>query len=769
MRVLNRHNKLVPVQFDKIRKRLYNLVQKPPILQNIKDEVDTIVQQVISEMHDGISTSSLDELSADIAIGKYTIHPEYDTLALRIAVSNLHKNTLDNFSDKIKLLYSENRVSTDLYEIVMNNCELFNNHINYDKDYELNYFGFKTLEKAYLLRTKEQVIVERVQDLLMRVSIGLHGNDIEKVFETFNLMTDKYFIMATPCLFNSGTPNNQLLSCFLLGSDDSCEGIMKTMSDCALISKYSGGIGLHISNIRAKNSIIKGTNGKSSGCVNNLKILNNVMRAFNQGGKRLGSSAVYIEPHHADIMDFLKLKLNTGDENSRARDLFYAVFLNNLFMERVKNDELWSLFSPDEAPELHNAYGDKYRDIYLNLENTDKVRDIVRARDIWKLITDSQVEVGMPYLLNKDEINLKSNQKHYGTIKSSNLCAEICEYSDNKEYACCTLASIGLPRFVENGSFNFDKLAQVTKVLVNNLNTIVDINYYPVPETKKSNLLHRPLGLGVQGLANVFSKLNMPFTSNEAKLLNKQIFATIYYNALEKSMELSKSQGHYPTFPGSPISQGIFQFDMWNNSQPITQIGDTILDWDKLRNDIIKYGVRNSLLLSCQPTAGTSQILGNNESIEPYTHLIYSRSTLSGTFVVIVKELIYDLINLNLWDVDIKNQIIEHDSIQHIDVIPQYIKDKYKTSWELKMKDIIDMSADRAIYVCQTQSLNLFIKHPNQSILSSMYFYAHEKKLKTLVYYLRSLPQSSTQQFTIEPTNSTTENKTETDCIMCSG
>ncbi len=768
MRVLNRHNELVPVQFDKIRNRLYNLVQKSPVLNNIEDEVDNIVQQVITEMHDGISTSSLDELAADIAIGKYTIHPEYDTLALRIVVSNLHKNTLNNFSDKIKLLYNENRVSKDLYETVMNNPELFDNYVNYDRDYELNYFGFKTLEKAYLLRTEKQIIVERIQDLLMRVSIGLHGNDIEKVFETFDLMTDKYFIMATPCLFNSGTPNNQLLSCFLLGTEDSCEGIMKTMSDCALISKYSGGIGLHISNIRSKNSIIKGTNGKSSGCVNNLKILNTVMRAFNQGGKRLGSSAVYIEPHHPDIMDYLKLKLNTGDENKRARDLFYAVFINNLFMERVKNDELWSLFSPDEVPELNNAYGNEYKNIYLNLENTDKVRDIVRARDIWKLIMDSQIEVGMPYLLNKDEINLKSNQKHYGTIKSSNLCAEICEYSDSKEYACCTLASIGLPRFVENGSFNFDKLAQVTKVLVNNLNTIIDINYYPVPETKKSNLLHRPLGLGVQGLANVFSKLNMPFTSNEAKLLNKQIFATIYYNALEKSMELSKLQGHYPTFPNSPLSQGIFQFDMWDTS-PITQIENTIFEWDKLRNNIMEYGVRNSLLLSCQPTAGTSQILGNNESIEPYTHLIYSRSTLSGTFIVIVKELIYDLINLNLWNIDIKNQIIEHDSIQHIDVIPQYIKDKYKTAWELKMKDIIDMSADRAVYICQTQSLNLFIRHPNQSILSSMYFYAHKKKLKTLVYYLRSLPQSSTQQFTIEPTNSTSENNTETECIMCSG
>jgi ribonucleoside-diphosphate reductase alpha chain len=768
MRVLNRHGKLEPVNFNKIRTRLLKLIQISPELLNIKNNLDMITQQVISEMHDKIPTSKLDELAAEIAIGKYTIHPEYDVLASRIVINNLHKNTLELFSDKIHLLREDNRVTDELYNIVMDNKDLIQNKINYNKDYEFNYFGYKTLERSYLLRNKDQVIIERIQDLLMRVSIGIHGNNLYKAFETFDAMSDKYFIMATPCLFNSGTPNNQLLSCFLLGTDDSCEGIMKTATDCAIISKYAGGIGVHISNIRAKGSLIKGTNGKSSGCTDNLRILNSTMRAFNQGGKRLGSCAIYMEPHHADIMDFLKLKLNTGDENSRARDLFYAIFLNNLFMERVLNNEPWSLFSPDDVPELNNAYGDKYREIYLQAEEDGKMRSMVQAREIWALIINSQIEVGMPYLLNKDEINIKSNQNHYGTIKSSNLCAEICEYSDNTEYACCTLASIGLPKFVEDGVFNFTKLAQVTKILINNLDIIVDINFYPVPETKKSNMLHRPLGLGVQGLANVFSLMNLPFDSVEATLLNKQIFATIYYSALEQSLELAQNKGAYPTFNGSPLSQGKFQFDLWEQ-QPLCSVPGIEFNWEQLRNDIIKYGVRNSLLLSCQPTAGTSQILGNAESIEPYTHLIYTRSTLSGTFIVIVKDLIDDLIKLNIWSEELKNEIIKNDSIQNIDIVPQNIKNKYKTVWELSMKTIIDMAADRGIYICQTQSLNLFIKHPNQSILSSMYFYAHTKKLKTYVYYLRSLPQSTTQQFTIDPKHNSQESQEETKCLMCTG
>jgi len=768
MRVLNRHGKFEPVNFNKIRNRLLKLMQITPELTHIKDSIDTITQQVIIEMHDKIPTSKLDELAADIAIGKYTIHPEYDNLASRIVINNLHKNTLELFSDKIKLLKLNNRVSDELYNIVIENEELFNSKIDYNKDYDFNYFAFKTLERSYLLRSTDQIIIERIQDLIMRVSIGIHGNNFDKIFETFDYMSNKYFMMATPCLFNAGTPTNQLLSCFLLGTEDSCEGIMKTISDCAIISKYAGGIGIHISNIRAKDSLIKGTNGKSSGCTNNLKILNATMRAFNQGGKRLGSCAIYLEPHHADIMDFLKLKLNTGDENSRARDLFYAIFLNNLFMERVLNDEIWSLFSPDDVPELNDAYGDNYRELYINAENNNKARSMVRAREIWNLIINSQIEVGMPYLLNKDEINLKSNQKHYGTIKSSNLCAEICEYSDSTEYACCTLASIGLPRFIENNTFNFTKLAEITKVLINNLDNIIDINFYPVPETKKSNMLHRPLGLGVQGLANVFSQLDLPFDSDEAALLNKQIFATIYYSALEKSLELARLNGPYPTFKGSPMSKGLFQFDLWEQ-EPLHSVPGLDFNWEQLRLNIINDGIRNSLLLSAQPTASSSQILGNTESIEPYTHLIYTRSTLSGTFIVIVKDLISDLINLNIWNIDIKNQIIEHDSIQQIDIIPQYIKNKYKTAWELSMKTVIDMSADRGIYICQTQSLNLFIRHPNNAILSSMYIYAYKKRLKTYVYYLRSLPQSSNQQFTIEPTEIKEEEDNEENCIMCSG
>jgi len=766
MRVLNRLNNLEDVDFNKIKTKLDSLVQLSPELVNIKDNTDIITQQVISEMHDQIPTYKLDELAAEIAIGKYSVHPEYDTLASRIVINNLHKKTLTVFSDKIELLRQSNRITEQLYNIVNEHKDLFNSKIDYTKDYEFNYFAFKTLERSYLLRSEDQVIIERIQDLLMRVSIGIHGNNLDKVFETYDLMSQKYFMMATPCLFNSGTPNCQLLSCFLLGTEDSCEGIMKTISDCAVISKYAGGIGIHMSNIRAKDSLIKGTNGKSSGCVNNLKILNSTMRAFNQGGKRLGSCAIYLEPHHADIVDFLKLKLNTGDENSRARDLFYAVFVNDLFMNRVLNDELWSLFSPDDIPELNDAYGAEYKELYLAAENGNKVRSMVRAREIWNLIINSQIEVGMPYLLNKDEINKKSNQKHYGTIKSSNLCAEICEYSDSTEYACCTLASIGLPKFIENGVFNFTYLSYITKVLVNNLDNIIDINFYPVPETKKSNLLHRPLGLGVQGLANVFSQLNMSFDCDEAKLLNKQIFATIYYSALEKSLELAKLNGPYPTFQNSPASKGILQFDLWD-TEPLHSVPGIEFNWYQLKQDIIRHGIRNSLLLSCQPTAGTAQILGNNESIEPYTHLIYTRSTLSGTFIVIVKDLIYDLIELGIWNNDIKNKIIEHDSIQHIDIIPQNIKNKYKTSWELKMKDVIDMAADRGIYICQTQSLNLFIKHPNQAVLTSMYFYAFKKRLKTYVYYLRSQPHSTTQQFTIEPTTEPAEE--DSSCVMCSG
>ena len=768
MQVLNRHNLLEDVNFNKIKSRLLKLIQIQPELSYIKNDISLITQQVIREMHDKISTSKLDELAADIAISKYTTHPEYEQLASRIVINNLHKNTLELFTDKIKLLKLFNTISDDTYNIVMNNPDLFNSKIDYNKDYNFNYFAYKTLAKSYLLKSPKFIIIERIQDLLMRVSIGIHKNDLDKIFETYDLMSNKYFIMATPCLFNAGTNSNQLLSCFLLGMDDSCEGIMKTMSDCAIISKYSGGIGLHISNIRAKNALIKGVNGKAGGCINNLKILNATMRCFNQGGKRLGSCAVYLEPHHADILDFLKLKLNTGDENSRARDLFYAIFLNDLFMERVFNDEMWSLFSPQDIPELNDSYGDNYRDLYIAAENNvTQVHSLVRARDIWNLIIKSQIETGMPYLLNKDEINKKSNQKHYGTIKSSNLCAEICEYSDSTEYACCTLASIGLPKFIENNQFNFIKLAEISKILINNLNNVIDLNYYPIPETKKSNLLHRPLGLGVQGLADVFSKLNLSFASDDAKLLNKQIFATIYYSALQQSLELSKIHGPYPTFKGSPMSEGLFQFDLWNQ-EPLYSVPGIVFDWEQLRQDIITYGIRNSLLLSCQPTAGTSQILGNNESIEPYTHLIYTRSTLSGTFIVIIQDLIKDLIDLNIWSTDIKNKIIELDSIQQIDIIPLHIKNKYKTVWEISMKDIIDMSADRGIYICQTQSLNLFIKHPNQAILSSMYHYAYTKKLKTYIYYLRSLPQSNMQQFTIEPTANNISNE-DTSCTMCSG
>lgn len=765
MEVINRHGQTETMSFNKIEKRILNCVSIYPSLDNI--DVSKVLQKIINELPDKIITKDIDLIAARVCTNMYTIHPDYNKLSSRIIISNSHKYTKEKFSTKINILKESKKISNDVWKIVNNNSKLFNDKIDYSRDYNFDFISYMTLAKSYLIKI-DDVIIERIQDLLMRVSIGIHKNNLDKVFETYELMSEKYFIMATPCLYNAGTLKPQLLSCFLLGTEDSCEGIMKSMSDAAIISRYAGGIGLCIDSIRAKNSIINGTGGKSSGCVNNCKILNATMRTFNQGGKRLGSCAVYMQPHHADIKDFIKLKSNTGDENSRARDLFYGLMINNLFMEKVENDEHWCLFSPDDVPELNKSYGEQYRIEYKKAETEGKYRDIVSARELFKEIVFSHIETGMPYLLNKDEINEKSNQKNYGTIQSSNLCAEIVEYSDDKEYACCTLGSISLPKFVENGKFNFVKLKYVVKVLTNNLNNIIDLNLYPVPETKISNMKHRPLGLGVQGLADVFAILKYPFDSDEAKLLNKQIFATIYYGALEQSLELSIEFGPYESYNGSPISEGKLQFDLWN-TEPLYEVPDLKLDWDNLKKQIIVNGVRNSLLLSVQPTASTAQILGNNESIEPYTNLIYTRTTLAGTFFIINEHLVYDLIKLDLWNEKMKNSIIKYGSIQnneeYIKDIPEDIKKLYKTAWEMSMKDIIDMSADRGIYICQTQSLNLFIKEPTLANISSMHMYSYKKKLKTCLYYLRSRPQVHNQQFTIEAENT---NKTEV-CESCSG
>ena len=758
MRVLKRTNNSEEVSFDKIKTRINKLQIMEPSLNNT--DAIKITQKVIAHLFDNIKTEKIDEISANICSSLVTKHPEYVILGSRIIISNNHKNTKDKYGEKLEKLVDKGLVSTELLEIYNNNKDIIEETIDYNKDYNFDYFGFKTLEKSYLQKV-DGVLVERIQDMLMRVSLGIHKNDIEEVVRTYNNMSDKYFIHASPTLYNAGTNNPQLLSCFLLGIDDSINGIYKCLSDCASISKWAGGIGLHISNIRSSGSNIKGTNGQTSGIVPMLRVFNSTARYVNQGGKRLGSFAIYIEPHHSDILEFLELKKNHGLEEERARDLFYAIWISDLFMNRVKNNEEWSLFSSDECPNLENVYGKEYEELYLKYEREGKARKTISAQQLWFKICISQIETGTPYLLFKDSVNRKSNQKNYGVIKSSNLCTEITEYSDHKEYACCTLSSICLPSFLnKDNTFNFNKLQEIVYIVTKNLNKIIDLNYYPVPETELSNKRHRPLGIGVQGLADLFIKKKLGFDSEEARQLNKQIFAVIYYSALEQSHKLAQKYGPYETFKGSPISKGEFQFDLWN-VEPIKKVDGLELDWDTLRTNIMKDGIYNSLLLAPMPTASTSQIMGFNECFEPYTSFIYTRSTLAGQFEVMNHELIYDLIDLKLWNNDMKNKILLNDgSIQNIPEIPQHIKDIYKNSWDLSNKVLIDMSADRGAYVCQSQSLNLNVAEPTFKKLSSMHFYSWQKGLKTGIYYLRTLPKTTAQKFTIEP---------EKPCENCSG
>ena len=758
MRVLKRTNNSEEVSFDKIKTRINKLQIMEPSLNNT--DAIKITQKVIAHLFDNIKTEKIDEISANICSSLVTEHPEYVMLGSRIIISNNHKNTTDTYGEKLKKLVDKGLVSTELLEIYNNNKDIIEETIDYNKDYNFDYFGFKTLEKSYLQKV-DGVLVERIQDMLMRVSLGIHKNDIEEVIRTYNNMSDKYFIHASPTLYNAGTNNPQLLSCFLLGIDDSINGIYKCLSDCASISKWAGGIGLHISNIRSSDSNIKGTNGQTSGIVPMLRVFNSTARYVNQGGKRLGSFAIYIEPHHSDILEFLELKKNHGLEEERARDLFYAIWISDLFMNRVKNNEEWSLFSSDECPNLENVYGKEYEELYLKYEREGKARKTISAQQLWFKICISQIETGTPYLLFKDSVNRKSNQKNYGVIKSSNLCTEITEYSDHKEYACCTLSSICLPSFLnKDKTFNFNKLQEIVYVVTKNLNKIIDLNYYPVPETELSNKRHRPLGIGVQGLADLFIKKKLGFDSEEARQLNKEIFAVIYYSALEQSHKLAQKYGPYETFKGSPISKGEFQFNLWG-VEPIKQVDGLELDWDTLRTNIMKDGIYNSLLLAPMPTASTSQIMGFNECFEPYTSFIYTRSTLAGQFEVMNHELIYDLIDLKLWNNDMKNKILLDDgSIQNIPEIPQHIKDIYKNSWDLSNKVLIDMSADRGAYVCQSQSLNLNVAEPTFKKLSSMHFYSWQKGLKTGIYYLRTLPKTTAQKFTIEP---------EKPCENCSG
>jgi ribonucleoside-diphosphate reductase alpha chain len=715
-----------------------------------------IAKRVINGIYDKIPTTVLDELAAQTAASLTTVHPDYAILAARIAISNLHKETSKSFSNTMKRLYEyidpktgENAglIAKDVYEVIRKNAALLDSSIIYDRDYQYDYFGFKTLDRSYLLRTDGKV-AERPQHMLMRVAVGIHKDDIDAAIETYNLLSEKWFTHATPTLFNAGTPKPQLSSCFLLTmKGDSIDGIYDTLKQCAKISQSAGGIGLAIHNIRATGSYIKGTNGYSNGIIPMLKVFNDTARYIDQGGgKRKGAFAIYLEPWHADVMDFLQLRKNHGAEELRARDLFYALWISDLFMKRVEANETWSLFCPNEAPGLSDCYGDEFERLYEKYESEGKARKVVKAQDLWFEILESQIETGNPYILFKDAANKKSNQKNLGTIKSSNLCTEIMEYTSADEVAVCNLASLALPKYINNGKFDHQRLYEVTKVVTKNLNKIIDINYYPVPEAERSNKRHRPIGIGVQGLADVFIMLRMPFDSEEARGLNKDIFETIYYASMEASMEIAKEKGAYETYQGSPISQGIFQFDMWG-----VQPSSGRWDWETLRAKILEHGVRNSLLLAPMPTASTSQILGNNECFEPYTSNMYTRRVLSGEFVVVNKHLLNDLIELGLWNENMKNKLQAADgSVQNIKEIPDNIKEIYKTAWELKQKSILEMAADRGAFICQSQSLNVFVTEPNFGKLTSMHFYAWKLGLKTGMYYLRTQAASSAIKFTVD-------------------
>jgi ribonucleotide reductase alpha subunit len=849
MHVIKRNGKKEIISFDKILKRIKSL-GKHFNLQHII--FAQLAMKVIDQLYDNIQTTKIDELTAEQCASMSSVHPDYTKLASAIVVSNLHKNTSDCYYETVKKLYDYRDINNnsfrliheDIMNIVETNKAIINSFIDYERDYAFDFFGFKTLERAYLMRCNK-IIVERPQHMLMRVALTIHGSNMEKVKETYDYMSQKYFIHATPTLFNAGSPRPQLSSCYLLSMEsDSIEGIFNTLKECAQISKWSGGIGLHVHNIRSSGAYIKGTNGTSNGLIPMLGVFNKTARYVDQGGKRNGSFAIYIEPHHPDIEDFLDLKKNHGDEESKCRDLFYALWISDLFMERVMGNKVWSLFCPDKCPGLSDCHSEAFRELYLKYEDEGKFNKQINARDLWIKILDSQMETGTPYLLYKDAANAKSNQKNLGTIKSSNLCTEIIEYSDSQETAVCNLASLGLPMYItEAKTFDYEKLYNVVQIVVTNLNNVIDINYYPTPKTKRSNFKHRPVGIGIQGLADVFFKLDLAFTSDQAKEINIKIFETIYYAALEKSMLLSKQRleymrflkvqyylnnwtfitdedecreyniynvsdasihvaiendkliekalasvkpvkaeidnldseflGAYSSFKGSPASYGQLQFDLWNVTPSSGRY-----DWAALKENIMTYGIRNSLLVAPMPTASTSQILGNNECFEPITSNIYSRKTLAGDFVLVNKYLVEDLLKLGLWNEDLKNSIIANKgSVSHIQDLVPHLKEKYKTVWELPMKEIINMSRDRGAYICQSQSLNLWIEDPDSKILTSMHFYSWKAGLKTGIYYLRRKAKHQAQQFTIEPKNKGDKEKADKDddeddkkdCLMCSG
>ncbi|WP_152269383.1 ribonucleoside-diphosphate reductase subunit alpha [Agriterribacter humi] len=752
MQVIKRNGKRESVKFDKITARIEKLCYG--LDRRFVNSID-VAKKVIEGLYDGVTTTELDNLAAETAASLTVKHPDYALLASRIAVSNLHKNTIKSFSHTMQLLYTckdakagkaAPLLADDVWKVIHDNAELLDSTIIYDRDYGFDYFGFKTLEKSYLLRIDGKV-VERPQHMYMRVAIGIHKDDIESAVKTYHLMSERWFTHATPTLFNAGTPKPQMSSCFLLTmKEDSIDGIYDTLKQTAKISQSAGGIGLSIHDIRATGSYIGGTNGTSNGIIPMLRVFNDTARYVDQGGgKRKGAFAIYLEPWHADVFEFLDLKKNHGKEEMRARDLFYALWIPDLFMKRVEANGDWSLFCPHEAPGLHECWGEAFENLYEQYEKEGRGRKTVKAQDLWFALLDAQIETGTPYLLYKDAANRKSNQQNLGTIKSSNLCTEIMEFTSPDEIAVCNLASLALPRFVNNGVFDHDKLYEVTYEVTKNLNKIIDHNYYPVEEARNSNMRHRPVGLGVQGLADTFILLRLPFESEEARKLNAEIFETIYFAAMTASKDLAKLQGPYETFAGSPVSKGVFQFDMWGVEPTMRW------DWYRLKDEVITHGVRNSLLVAPMPTASTSQILGNNECFEPYTSNIYVRRVLSGEFVVVNKHLLKDLVELNLWNDDMKNKIMIHNgSVQKIEEIPGHIREIYKTVWEIKQRTIIDMAAERGAYICQSQSLNLFVDNPNAGKLTSMHFYAWKKGLKTGMYYLRTKAASQAVQFTVE-------------------
>ena len=773
MYVVKRDGRKEPVKFDKITARIIKMCYGlDPLVSP-----EAVAMKVIEGIYDGVTTTDLDDLAAEVSAAKTIDHPDYALLASRIAISNLHKETKKTFSEVMEDLYTYVDPKTgekaallaeDVYNVIMENREILDSSIIYDRDFKYDYFGFKTLTRSYLMKLNGE-IVERPQQMLMRVSVGIHKGDIQSAIKTYNMMSEGWFTHATPTLFNAGTPKPQMSSCFLLTmKEDSIAGIYDTLKNCAQISQSAGGIGLSIHDIRAKGSYIKGTNGESNGIVPMLRVFNDTARYVDQGGgKRKGSFAIYIEPWHSDIFDFLDLKKNHGKEEARARDLFYALWIPDLFMKRVKENGDWTLMCPHECPGLSDTHSAEFEALYTKYETEGKGRKTIKAQDLWFKILESQIETGTPYMLYKDAANAKSNQQNLGTIKSSNLCTEIIEYTAPDEIAVCNLASIALPKFVtEEGTFDHDKLFEVSYQAAVNLNKVIDENYYPVEEARNSNIRHRPIGLGVQGLADAFIMMRFPFESPEARTLNREIFETIYYAAMTASKDLAKVDGPYQSYEGSPVSKGIFQPDMWNVTP------SPRWEWDVLKEEVKKYGVRNSLLLAPMPTASTAQILGNNECFEPYTSNVYTRRVLSGEFIIVNKHLLKDLVKAGLWTKEMRQTIMSTSgSIQNISEIPQDLKDLYKTAWEISQKSIIDLASDRGAFICQSQSLNIFMENANFGKLTSMHFYGWEKGLKTGMYYLRTKAATDAIKFTVDKAmvyDSTQEDLDAQNAIACS-